>query len=161
MCQPCHYTCAQCQGPNDYQCRACHGDATLTPGPLGALSCLNTELLQRAELADRWYGGVLAAGVLLSIALVVLCLLVWRQNRDRARGYRALPVDYLAAGYTDAEPAVNGAVNGKPGGGRRPDVTVVRPLTSPLTAAETALGLTNDSDSDSGEESSLLGSAHS
>ncbi|XP_037079517.1 furin-like protease 1 [Pollicipes pollicipes] len=52
-CLPCHYTCAVCSGPNDYQCSACHGDASLTAGQLGT-ACLNTELLARARAADRY-----------------------------------------------------------------------------------------------------------
>ncbi|KAF0299211.1 Furin-like protease 1, isoforms 1/1-X/2 [Amphibalanus amphitrite] len=158
-CQPCHYTCAECGGPNDYQCSGCHGDATLTSGPLGARSCLNTELLERARAADRWYGGVLTVIVLLALALLVVGLLFWRQRRERASGYRALPVGYLAAGggYTDAEPTSNG----KPAANF---VTVVQPPGAPPPpAAQTQLDLVaevEDFDS-SGEESSLLGSAHS
>ncbi|XP_043235224.1 furin-like protease 1 [Amphibalanus amphitrite] len=158
-CQPCHYTCAECDGPNDYQCSGCHGDATLTSGPLGARSCLNTELLERARAADRWYGGVLTVIVLLALALLVVGLLFWRQRRERASGYRALPVGYLAAGggYTDAEPTSNG----KPAANF---VTVVQPPGAPPPpAAQTQLDLVaevEDFDS-SGEESSLLGSAHS
>ena len=161
-CEPCHYTCAECQGPNDYQCRRCHGDATLTAGRLGALSCLNTELLERARAADRWSAGVLAAVALLALAVLALGLLLWRQRRQRSRGYRALPVGYLAAGagYTDAEPASNG----KPAGAPRLDVTVVRPLAGPpAPAGQSPLALAADTDGSesSGEESSLLGSAHS
>lgn len=30
ICYNCHYTCYQCNGPNDYQCISCWGDADLT-----------------------------------------------------------------------------------------------------------------------------------
>lgn len=144
-CLPCHYTCADCTGPNDYQCSACHGDATLRLQPAGA-ACLNTELLQQAETAYRRYSGALLAALVLAAALLLLALLYWRQRRARSSGYRALPVGFTAGpGYTDAPPAS--------GGGKRP-VTVVRP--PPGTLPHTEIELLSDASSEEDREDGVL-----
>jgi len=153
-CLPCHYTCAACRGPNDYQCAGCHGDATLTTNALGA-ACLNTELLARAHATDRWYSGVLVAVLLLAAALLVVCVAFWRQRSARAgAGYRALPVGYHpAADYKDelGGPRVKAS---------RPDVTVVRaPLRAGDALPQTEIELPSDeyyASSDPGEESDVL-----
>lgn len=53
VCSECHYTCFQCNGPNDYQCTSCWGDAELTH-VMGQTYCYSKNI--KSLLEDRtWY----------------------------------------------------------------------------------------------------------
>ncbi|XP_025204350.1 furin-like protease 1, isoforms 1/1-X/2 isoform X1 [Melanaphis sacchari] len=69
VCSDCHYTCYKCNGPNDYQCTTCWGDADLTHA-LGQTYCYSKNI--KHLLDDKtWH---IIATVLLIINIFVLLI---------------------------------------------------------------------------------------
>jgi furin len=69
VCSDCHYTCYTCNGPNDYQCTKCWGDADLTHA-LGQTYCYSKNI--KHLLDDKtWH---IIATVLLIINIFVLLI---------------------------------------------------------------------------------------
>lgn len=69
VCADCHYSCYKCNGPNDYQCTTCWGDADLTHA-LGQTYCYSKNI--KHLLDDKtWH---MIATVLLIINIFVLLI---------------------------------------------------------------------------------------
>uniref|UniRef100_A0A2S2NKX1 Furin-like protease 1, isoform 1-CRR n=1 Tax=Schizaphis graminum TaxID=13262 RepID=A0A2S2NKX1_SCHGA len=69
VCSDCHYTCYKCNGPNDYQCTTCWGDADLTHA-LGQTYCYSKNI--KRLLDDKtWH---IIATVLLIINIFILLI---------------------------------------------------------------------------------------
>lgn len=69
VCSDCHYSCYKCNGPNDYQCTSCWGDADLTHA-LGQTYCYSKNI--KHLLDDKtWH---IIATVLLIINIFVLLI---------------------------------------------------------------------------------------
>jgi len=84
-CIKCYYSCKTCNGPNDYQCLTCYGDATLeesSEAP-GQFYCFNNDLLQRVGSSSKWYY-VLSIGFMVNFFIILVLgvyIYRWRQNR--------------------------------------------------------------------------------
>merc|ERR1712226_1577829 len=70
-CVPCYYSCKTCNGPNDYQCLSCFGDATLDQESSEGRYCYNSSLVGRMLSASRWYY-VLSIGFVFNFVIVVV-----------------------------------------------------------------------------------------
>lgn len=82
LCSDCHYTCYQCNGPNDYQCTSCWGDADLTHAT-GQTYCYPKNI--KSVLDDKKWHTI--ATVLLIINIFLLLMFCkggfWTKNNER------------------------------------------------------------------------------
>lgn len=69
VCAECHYTCHQCNGPYDYQCTSCWGDAELTY-TMGQTYCYSKNIT--SLLQDRTWHTV--STILLIINIFILLI---------------------------------------------------------------------------------------
>ncbi|KFM80967.1 hypothetical protein X975_02879, partial [Stegodyphus mimosarum] len=69
-CLPCHYSCVECHGPNDYQCVLCHEDALLSDG-----YCEPKALVDEVRSFTAWNDVVV--GVFTALCLVTVALTVY------------------------------------------------------------------------------------
>lgn len=73
-CQPCHYTCRKCTGPNDYECSQCYPDAVVYSGT-GENFCFPKSLLPSVNYTAwlyRVYLGLVLNGLFLVTAGVII-----------------------------------------------------------------------------------------
>jgi len=83
-CIKCYYSCQTCDGPNDYQCLSCYGDASLEVSS-GQKYCYNKTLLNRVESSSRWYY-VLSIGFMVNFFIILILgvyIYRWRKSRKR------------------------------------------------------------------------------
>ncbi|GIZ01575.1 uncharacterized protein CEXT_234551 [Caerostris extrusa] len=69
-CLPCHYSCIECHGPNDYQCVLCHEDSLLVDG-----YCEPKAMVDEVRSFAAWNDVVV--GVFTALCLVTLALTVY------------------------------------------------------------------------------------
>lgn len=81
-CLQCYYTCKTCNGPSDYQCLECYGDAQLEEESPDFKYCHNKSLINRVFSSSRWYY-VLSIGFLVNFCIIlvlVVYIVRWRRN---------------------------------------------------------------------------------
>ncbi|TRY74010.1 hypothetical protein TCAL_03361 [Tigriopus californicus] len=137
-CIACYYSCQTCNGPNDYQCSSCFGDATLEEESPTQRFCYNKSLIQRVFYSSRWYY-VLSVGFLINLFIVVILVVYimrWRRSRDRVLPTRA-----------------NGTVNRKYSPGKLPgDALLSNPLKGGNSSSAAITVPFHDYDSSSEED---------
>jgi len=86
-CIQCYYTCKSCDGPNDYQCTECFGDAELEEESPTNKYCHNKSLIDKVFSSSRWYY-VLTIGFMVNFFIVVFLIIYiiqWRRRNSRGR----------------------------------------------------------------------------
>ncbi|XP_052120301.1 furin-like protease 1 isoform X2 [Frankliniella occidentalis] len=74
VCSWCHYSCKYCVGPNDYECSACFGDATLYQMSTAEKFCYPKVLLPAMDTA-AWYQKTVIVFSIVAVLLFVLIAL--------------------------------------------------------------------------------------
>ncbi|KAF8794780.1 Furin-like protease kpc-1 like protein [Argiope bruennichi] len=69
-CLPCHYSCIECHGPNDYQCVLCHEDALLVDG-----YCEPKAMVDEVRSFAAWNDVVV--GVFTALCFVTIALTIY------------------------------------------------------------------------------------
>lgn len=69
ICSDCHYTCYECNGPNDYQCKSCWGDADFTH-MLGQTFCYSKNI--KSLLDDKTWQTVITVLLIVNIFLLLI-----------------------------------------------------------------------------------------
>lgn len=69
ICFDCHYTCYRCNGPNDYQCTSCWGDADLTH-VMGETFCYSKNI--KSLLDDKTWHTVATVLLIINIFLLLI-----------------------------------------------------------------------------------------
>lgn len=69
ICNDCHYSCYQCNGPNDYECTSCWGDADLTY-TMGQTYCYSKNI--KSLLDDRTWHTISALLLIVNIFLLLI-----------------------------------------------------------------------------------------
>eukprot|EP00093_Oithona_nana_P005555 05555.XXX_231746_225773_1 [CDS] Oithona nana genome sequencing. len=85
-CLQCYYSCKTCNGPNDYQCISCYGDAELEESESHKY-CHNKSLINKVFSSTRWYY-VLTIGFLVNFFIVVflvIYIIQWRRKHHHGR----------------------------------------------------------------------------
>ncbi|XP_048513827.1 furin-like protease 1 isoform X3 [Athalia rosae] len=95
ICAPCHYTCAGCFGPADYECTSCLEDST--PYRSGSLTnCVLTSLTPNLR-STRWFYRMfvlLALNLVIVIALGIYFGVIWYVQKRESADFAYSKVTY-------------------------------------------------------------------
>jgi len=97
-CLPCYYSCRTCQGPNDYECTDCYGDAELEEDQ-GKGHCHNIGLLSKVLSSSKWYY-ILFLGFIVNFFVVVILIMYILRRRARTGLKSSLLGGIKASGYS-------------------------------------------------------------
>lgn len=80
-CRPCHYTCYNCSGPQDYECTKCWGDAEVYSPSKDQTLCQPQSLLSAYRRQESWYLALVGVVMGLVVLVMVLGVMVLRANK--------------------------------------------------------------------------------
>ncbi|XP_046626653.1 furin-like protease 1 isoform X1 [Neodiprion virginianus] len=106
VCAPCHYTCAGCSGPADYECTSCLEDATPYRSG-GSTHCVLTSLTSNLH-STKWFYRMFILFVLNLVTLtglgVYFCV-IWYVRKQDSKEYAYSKVAYETGGAVPKDDA--------------------------------------------------------
>lgn len=92
QCLPCHYTCKQCNGSNDYECVECFPDAVIFNKNKEEFYCYPNSFMRDIDL-ERWYFRMVIFLLIVSLAVIIVWL--WKCFAKRRQGRNFIHSDAL------------------------------------------------------------------
>nr|XP_024214340.1 furin-like protease 1 isoform X2 [Halyomorpha halys] len=91
-CQQCHYTCQRCDGPNDYQCTGCFGDAELYTSDFESY-CYPKSLHHAINFTKWYYRTCIILGI--NVIVFVIFILIYIRYKNKQGNSSNQAVSYI------------------------------------------------------------------